>query len=120
VTTVQAFFLGASAGYALRPIVQQLHGRWIAWKYERELLRAQERMRGCEHADTFLVDVGMGAMHLVPKCQRCWGLKLVYGTSPTDAMLGVVPEPRWTPNCEPSTSYVLSKDGSYWTTKGDR
>lgn len=111
-TTAQAILLGASLGYGARPIVEAIRVRVILWRMTRAFGRAQERMRGCAHADTFLVDVGV----LVPKCRGCWAIKVMFPNVNPE----LPAEPKWTPNCASPESYVLSNDGSYWTTKGAR
>jgi hypothetical protein len=76
-----------SGGVALY-YAQRLYWWVVAWsvnrKFYREFRAAEERMRGCPHAETAVIDTGMGLDGYSRKCRARWVIRI--GDGP------------WTPN----------------------
>lgn len=53
-------------------LLKQAYSRFLFWKWDRAYHAAVERMRGCAHARTMLVDVG----DIIEKCCDCWAIKV--------------------------------------------
>lgn len=76
------------AGLAARDLVVGAYSRMLVRRWSRDGQRAQERMRGCSHERTVMVDYGMGAT--TKKCLGCWAIYIDH-----------VPVPHWNANVTP-------------------
>lgn len=73
----------------LRKAAEQLYSRFLFWRWDRQYHSAVRRMRGCAHARTMHVDVGM----TLEKCRDCWALRVPTLHDPSQM--------EWTPNSAP-------------------
>lgn len=81
---------GFVLGFLVRDVAKIAWGQYLMRKLDRECRAAQERMVGCKHENTVLVDTGMGP--ITKKCVDCWALHF------PGASVG----PEWNPNvCPP-------------------
>jgi len=74
------FVAGGTALYYAQRIHWRVHVWRINRKFDREFRAAEERMRGCPHAETAVIDTGMGLDGSSRKCKACWAIR--FGDGP--------------------------------------
>lgn len=81
-------------------LIRQVRAYFLLRKWDRDFYAAERRMRGCTHARTGFVDVGV----VYEKCRDCWALR-VPGFDGSRAL-------HWTPNAaSPRRSRWVSAPG---------
>jgi hypothetical protein len=84
---VGGWALGAAtfvAGMLVRDVWASGRSYVFAWKLNRELRQSEQRMIGCAHEETKIVNLA-GPLHpyLARKCIRCWAIEVDVVAGPT-------------------------------------
>lgn len=115
-TTGQAVLAGFAVGVCVRDVWRWARSYVFAWQLERELRASEERMIGCAHEVTKVVNLGAPEHpYLGRKCIRCWAIEVDRVVGPTT--LGPVggPPPKvekyWNANVTPPSRHPEWKGG---------
>jgi len=80
-------------------LIRKAYAELLFWKCDLEYRAAKKRMRGCTHANTMLVDVGV----TLEKCRDCWAIRVPMFDG-SDGM-------QWVANCaSPKRSRVVQEN----------
>lgn len=74
-------------------LIRRAYSLLLFWKWDRDYIAAEKRMRGCAHKRTMFVDVGSPPYDCIEKCRDCWALRVpkLGGEWPTKKL-------EWVPN----------------------